>query len=97
MLSKRFGEIANMAGPAMIQPKGRGMMQGLSCKDGELAKTIITRCFELGLVIETSGAYDQVVKCLCPLTITHDELNAALDIIERSVKEIMTNRYSEAS
>jgi diaminobutyrate-2-oxoglutarate transaminase len=81
----------------MLQPKGRGMMQGLSCKDGELAKAIITRCFEQGLVIETSGAYDQVVKCLCPLTITDDELNKALDIIEQSVKDIITKRYSKAS
>ncbi len=97
LLTRRFGEIANMAGPAMMQQKGRGMMQGLNCKDGELAKAIITRCFEQGLVIETSGAYDQVVKCLCPLTITEDELNAALDIIEQSVKDIITSRYSQAS
>ncbi|MFT5574716.1 MAG: diaminobutyrate-2-oxoglutarate transaminase [Bermanella sp.] len=97
LLGRRFQEIANMAGPTMLQPKGRGMMQGLSCKDGELAKAIITRCFEQGLVIETSGAYDQVVKCLCPLTITDDELNKALDIIEQSVKDIITKRYSKAS
>ncbi len=97
LLTRRFGEIANMAGAAMMQQKGRGMMQGLNCKDGELAKAIITRCFEQGLVIETSGAYDQVVKCLCPLTITEDELNAALDIIEQSVKDIITSRYSQAS
>lgn len=97
LLTKRFKEISNMAGPSNMQPKGRGMMQGLSCKDGDLAKLVITRCFELGLVIETSGAYDQVVKCLCPLTITFDELNKALDIIEQSVKDIMTKRYQKAS
>lgn len=97
LLGRRFAEIAKLAGPNMMQPKGRGMMQGLSCKDTALAKAIITRCFEQGLVIETSGAYDQVVKCLCPLTITEDELNKALDIIEQSVKDMISKRYSQAS
>lgn len=97
LLGKRFKAIADAAGPGLLTPKGRGMMQGLSCRDGELAGKIIRRCFEQGLVIETSGAYDQVVKCLCPLTISVDELNEALAIIENSVKDVLAAEYSQAS
>lgn len=38
-----------------------------------------------GLVIETSGAHDEVVKVLAPLTITETEFAQGLDILERAV------------
>ena len=58
---------AGIAGPVPgTRVKGRGMMQGLDVGSGELAVGIIRRCFEQGLVMETSGAYDEVVKSLPP-------------------------------
>lgn len=96
-LGKRFAEIARKVGGGLMEPKGRGMMQGLSCRDGDMAKKIITLCFEKGLVIETSGAYDQVVKCLCPLTIEQGQLERALDIIEESALAVVAADYSQAS
>ncbi len=68
------------------QERGRGLMRGLDIVDGKLADAIVTECFEQGLVIETCGPAGQVIKCLCPLLITDDELNAGLDILEAAVK-----------
>jgi diaminobutyrate-2-oxoglutarate transaminase len=61
------------------------MMQGLDCGSGELASSITSKAFKDGLVIETSGSDGQVVKCLCPLTISDQQLGEALDILGRSV------------
>lgn len=68
------------------QERGRGLMRGLDIVDGDLADAVVTDCFEQGLVIETCGPAGQVIKCLCPLLITDDELNAGLDILEAAVK-----------
>ena len=65
--------------------KGRGMMVGLDIGDGALAAKICRRCFNEGLIIETSGAHDQVVKILAPITIPDELLLEGLAILERAV------------
>ncbi|MGM0561188.1 MAG: diaminobutyrate--2-oxoglutarate transaminase [Pseudomonadota bacterium] len=62
--------------------KGRGMMRGIDVGSGERADSICAACFERGLVIETSGAYGEVVKVLAPLTIPTEQLEAGLDILD---------------
>ncbi|WP_083799174.1 diaminobutyrate--2-oxoglutarate transaminase [Roseobacter sp. AzwK-3b] len=61
--------------------KGRGMMQGVDVGSGELAGDICARAFDNGLIIETSGAEDEVVKVLAPLTIPEETLRKGLDIL----------------
>ncbi|MFA7506575.1 MAG: diaminobutyrate--2-oxoglutarate transaminase, partial [Burkholderiaceae bacterium] len=84
LLRRRLSEIVAGAGIA-LRVKGRGMMRGIEMANGEIAARICARCFEHGLVIETSGADDEVVKVLCPLTIEDAQLNAGLDILAESV------------
>lgn len=86
-VAARFGEIADRY--AGFRASGRGLMRGLHCPDGAIAGAITRRCFEQGLVIETSGAADQVVKVLCPLNIQNIDLLRGLDIIEDSVRAVM--------
>ena len=57
------------------------MMQGIVVSSGDLAGRIVEEAFKRGLVIETSGGHDEVVKCLASLTITEDELKRGLDIL----------------
>ncbi|MEY1661070.1 diaminobutyrate--2-oxoglutarate transaminase [Isoalcanivorax beigongshangi] len=71
---------------------GRGMMQGLECPDGELAGEITREAFAQRLIIETSGADDQVIKTLCPLTISHDDLQRGLDIVSDAVSTVLARR-----
>jgi len=49
-----------------------------------------------GLVIETSGATDQVLKLLPPLTIQESRLREGLDILERSVATGLGLEQAEA-
>ncbi|HKL65871.1 MAG TPA: diaminobutyrate--2-oxoglutarate transaminase [Roseovarius sp.] len=67
--------------------KGRGMMQGVDVGNGDLAGDICARAFEKGLIIETSGAYDEVVKVLAPLTTPEDTFARGLDILAEAVRE----------
>ncbi|MFK4730452.1 diaminobutyrate--2-oxoglutarate transaminase [Agromyces mediolanus] len=68
--------------------RGRGLMYGLVCElDRGLAGRISKAAFARGLVIETSGAHDEVLKFLPALTISDDELRRGLDIVRESLAE----------
>jgi diaminobutyrate-2-oxoglutarate transaminase len=88
LLKQRLAEIADSNGGDRIRTKGRGMMRGLEMPSGEIAAKVVRIAFERGLVIETSGPHDEVVKCLTALTITDDELNQGLDILANSVRHV---------
>src|SRR5690606_13807707 len=62
--------------------KGRGLILGLSSSNAELAGRVSKIAFENGLIIETAGAEDQVLKVLCPLNIPISLLKQGLDILE---------------
>ncbi|HET7674272.1 MAG TPA: diaminobutyrate--2-oxoglutarate transaminase [Gammaproteobacteria bacterium] len=67
--------------------RGRGLIQGLACAPG-MAEKISAEAFKRGLIIETAGIDDEVLKLLPPLTITDSELDAGLDIIEQSAAAV---------
>ncbi|GJM13018.1 MAG: diaminobutyrate--2-oxoglutarate transaminase [Pseudohongiella sp.] len=90
-------EIAKNVGRGLLQPKGRGMMQGLCCPDGETAGAISSACFERGMIIETSGSEDEVIKCLCPLIISESELAKGLEILNDAINDVITSQYKRAS
>lgn len=70
--------------------RGRGLIQGLVMPVGDdLANKITHKAFDYGLVIETSGAHDEVIKILPPLTITMEQLEQGMEILERSINEIL--------
>jgi len=95
-LSEGLARIVQLM-PSRLTPRGRGMMQGINCPDGETARAIAAACFQQGLVIETSGSEGQVVKCLCPLTITESELDEGLEIIGTAVSRVLNKSYRRAS
>lgn len=73
-----------------LSVRGRGLIQGLVAPQGsDIATQIASRAFEKGLVIETSGAKDEVVKLLPALTIEPELLKKGLNILEQSVAEVM--------
>jgi diaminobutyrate-2-oxoglutarate transaminase len=87
-LGKRLGEIAAMHGYGI---KGRGMFRGVDVCDGKTASAICAAGFDRGLIVETSGAHDEVVKVLAPLTIGRDQLDAGLDILAEAFEEAHHN------
>jgi diaminobutyrate-2-oxoglutarate transaminase len=87
VLEERLHGIASRIEGARI--KGRGMMRGVDVGDGELADRICAECFRRGLIIETSGARDEVVKVLAALTIPMDDFRQGLDILEAAVEALV--------
>ncbi len=73
------------------------MMQGIECKTGDLASAISRRCFEKGMVIETAGPNDEVVKFFCPLTISESELEQGLHIFEQAAEYVAQTATRKAS
>ena len=65
-------------------------MYGLACDtDRTLAGRISAEAFRRGLVIETSGAFDEVLKFLPALTITEDELRRGLATVRESLDAVL--------
>lgn len=67
--------------------KGRGMLLGIETNDGDLAGNVARGCFDRGLILETAGPRDSVVKLLPPLTIEPAQLDAGLEILSESFQE----------
>jgi diaminobutyrate-2-oxoglutarate transaminase len=60
-----------------------------------MAANVCASCFAQGLIIETSGAHDEVVKVLAPLTIPQAQFAQGLDILEAAVRaEIRTQKIA---
>ena len=87
-IKDRLENIVEKYGNGNFTTRGRGMFQGINCVNGDVASLITRKAFQKGLIIETSGADDQVVKLLCPLTISEDNLKRGIDILEQSIKEV---------
>ncbi|MGF1689273.1 diaminobutyrate--2-oxoglutarate transaminase [Photobacterium japonica] len=80
-----------------VKEKGRGMMIGIECQSDEIASAIAKACFANGMIIETAGPNDEVVKFFCPLTITDAELDQGLNIFEGAVEAIAEKHFKKAS
>ena len=96
LIRSRLKEIQAEHGGQM-KHKGRGIMQGLECVNGQVASRITELAFKRGLIIETSGSDGQVVKILTPLTIEEHTLNAGLDILAQCIGDVMAEQISKAS
>jgi diaminobutyrate-2-oxoglutarate transaminase len=97
LLKERLHAMASAIGRGKVTVKGRGMMQGLAMPSGETAAQVVKAAYSRGLVIETSGPRDEVVKCLAALNIPDDEFNNGLDLLEEAVREAVDNSERKAA
>jgi diaminobutyrate-2-oxoglutarate transaminase len=77
--------------------RGRGLIHGIDFADAELASRISQACFKRGLVVETAGINDQVLKLLPSLTIKEDELLHGLDIVRSGLKDALRQELRQAA
>jgi len=77
--------------------KGRGLMQGVDVGSGDLAGEICARAYDKGLVIETSGNEDQVVKVLAPLTTPNETFHKGFNILLDATRDAMAERAKLAA
>jgi diaminobutyrate-2-oxoglutarate transaminase len=69
--------------------KGRGFLTGIKFADDSAASKIAAASYERGLLVETSGPEDEVLKTMPALTITSDELRSGVDIIAAAAAEVL--------
>lgn len=68
--------------------KGRGLLTGLYFEDAEVASKVAALGFENGLLMETSGPQDEVLKLMPAMTIELDVLQRGLNILAECVGEV---------
>jgi diaminobutyrate-2-oxoglutarate transaminase len=83
LLDERLSRMAALVPGARV--KGRGMMLGLDVRDAQVAEAICGRAAEAGLIIESCGPRDEIVKVLASLTTPETLLERGLDIVEEAV------------
>jgi diaminobutyrate-2-oxoglutarate transaminase len=71
-----------------VATRGRGMARGLAFDEASDAGKVCALAFDEGLLAETSGARDQVVKLLPPLTLTEEELDRGLAILTDATAKV---------
>lgn len=72
-----------------LQTRGRGLMRGLVAPGDHSWATAVAHCaFERQMVIETSGAHNEVLKFLTALTIETSELQRGLEILRDSIASL---------
>lgn len=91
----RLEQIAKNNWESGFSVRGRGMIQGLDCQDGNLADKIIRTAFAKGLIMETAGAQGEVIRCLPPLTVSEEILEQGLNLLENIVNEVMQETSSK--
>ncbi|MCG7497835.1 diaminobutyrate--2-oxoglutarate transaminase [Vibrio sp. Of7-15] len=76
--------------PALnLQIRGRGLVWGLEIPEANVAKQVANELFANGLLVESCGAKDSVLKILPPLTIEVETLTKGLDKME----QVLTKMY----
>jgi diaminobutyrate-2-oxoglutarate transaminase len=90
LVRERLEAIAARHPEAELQVRGRGFIFGFaSTVMPELANKIAHEAFERGLIVETSGPSDEVLKLLPALVMNDDTLVRGLAIIEASVDAVL--------
>jgi len=90
MLRHRLEQMAGRTN-GLISIRGRGLVQGVDCGSGAVAKAITGRAFQSGAIIETCGSDDQVIKFLPALTIDDDMLEMGIDILEEALRQVVAH------
>ena len=81
--------------PCIGDVRGTGAMMGIEfVKDPEtkepdaaLVSAIVQNAMNKGLMLEAAGTYNNVIRILCPLVATDEQLQAGLEIFEAALAE----------
>jgi diaminobutyrate-2-oxoglutarate transaminase len=92
----RLSQIAGSLPTGAARIKGRGLLIGLEFNDPAIGETTSKRLFERGLIAETCGSCQQVLKLLPPLNIELQDLHFALDIIGNEILDAERSKLVSA-
>ncbi|WP_027254159.1 aspartate aminotransferase family protein [Photobacterium halotolerans] len=86
MMHAALAPLADLAG---VDVRGKGMLYGVDVGLGELAKTIVGRCFEAGLLVSACGSGGRVIKLIPPLTTPEADLQSGLAILVEVTQNVL--------
>ncbi len=72
--------------------RGLGLMVGIEFvdeennPDGDIVKKVLEFCRNNGVILLPCGSYKQVIRFIPPTTVTRDELDKALEVLEEGIK-----------
>ena len=88
-----------MMGTEFIDPNSPKDFLGAQTGSGEIAARVQKLCFENKLVMEKGGRNGAVMRCLCALNVTKDEVEQMLSIFEKVVidvdKEVKEGKFGK--
>lgn len=87
-IRKALTELSNSVVATSLSHRGIGLAGGLVFEQAELAGKVSRAAFERGLLVETAGSREEVVKLLPPLTITDSELDEGLERLADAVRAV---------
>ncbi|WP_324765513.1 diaminobutyrate--2-oxoglutarate transaminase (plasmid) [Sinorhizobium meliloti] len=86
-LQRQLDRLVEKFPKCIEQKRGRGLMAGLKCHSSAIVARVHDLAFENGLLIEASGPNRDVIKVLPPITITDDELDHGIEILDQALQE----------
>lgn len=90
--SKQLEEmLSNIASTTngLVRLKGKGMIRGLRFENVLTARQVATKCFNNGLIIETAGPKDEIIKLLPSLNIENKYLEQGISILRESIRSFI--------
>jgi 4-aminobutyrate aminotransferase len=71
--------------PAILEVRGLGLMVGVELASAEDATAVQARCLDEGLIVLTCGPGENVLRLIPPLTVSDDEVEHGVAILERAL------------
>jgi diaminobutyrate-2-oxoglutarate transaminase len=85
VVSRALESTAMHAAHHLASVRGRGLIQGIAFETPGLARSVSEEAFARGLIVETAGPDESVIKLMPPLNIEGDALRAGLQILDEAV------------
>lgn len=96
LLQDRLDSLVESQPELEMEVRGRGLVQGIVFEDQELAGQVAKECFARGLIIETAGHHDEVLKFLPALTMDVALLEQGLEVVEASLQAVASQLPQES-
>lgn len=71
----------------LVEIRGLGLLIGIELDDAEYTRRLATRCLERGLILNWTLHRDCVIRLAPPLTLSHAEVERAIEILSDAIAE----------
>lgn len=82
------GRLRSIDVASIVEVRGIGAMIGLELRDEGTTRDVQRRCLDAGVLVLTCGPDGNVIRLIPPLTISDDELDLGLDVLEDALRSV---------